>query len=384
MRVVCAGVFLCPSPAAAQQTVSGVISFLVTNESVPTGDFQKDAAAAAATRDTIARALLVNLSSTPIPSASSGFTYRLNPELGTMERVSDSFGTFFVERALSSGRNRFSLGVSGTTAGFDRLDGLDLRDGTLVTVANQFTDESAPFDVESLTLKMRSSTMTVFGTYGLTDRLEIGGAVPFVQLHVEGSRLNVYHGQNYVQAGGSADASGIADVALRAKYTLARTGSAGFAVAGEWRLPTGDAANLLGAGRAALRVTAIASAERTRWGVHGNAGFVRGGASDELDAAGAVTYSVRPRLTLAGELLVRRLADLHEIVSVGAPHPAVEGVETFRLVAGPDATLLSSAVAGIKWNVHARMVLSGQVLWSLRQDGLTAPLTPTIGLDYLF
>src|SRR5438105_5297192 len=88
-------------PAFAQQTASDVISFLVTNQAVPTGDFRKDAAAAAATRDTIARALLVNLTSVPIPSSSSGFVYRLHPELGTMERASDSFGTSFVERALT-------------------------------------------------------------------------------------------------------------------------------------------------------------------------------------------------------------------------------------------------------------------------------------------
>jgi len=97
------------APAAAQQTPSDVISFLVTNQRVQTDDFQKDQAAAAATRDTIARALLVNLATVPIATSSSGFVYRLDPELGTVTRVSDSFGTFFVERAMTSGRGRASL-----------------------------------------------------------------------------------------------------------------------------------------------------------------------------------------------------------------------------------------------------------------------------------
>src|SRR5215471_20905421 len=96
------------TPAAAQ-TPADIISFLVTNESVPTGDFQKDQAAAAATRDTIARALLVNLATAPIATSSSGFVYRLDPEIGTATRVSDSFGTFFVERAMTSGRGRVTL-----------------------------------------------------------------------------------------------------------------------------------------------------------------------------------------------------------------------------------------------------------------------------------
>ena len=90
-----------------------------------------------------------------------------------------------------------------TTTGYDRLDGLNLRDGTLVTTANQFRDESAPFDTESLTLKIRTSTLTFFGAYGVTDRLEIGGALPLVQLNIDGSRLNVYRGTSFVQATGT-------------------------------------------------------------------------------------------------------------------------------------------------------------------------------------
>jgi hypothetical protein len=252
-----AAAILAAAPAAAQQTPSEVLSFLVTNQSVQTNDFQRDSTAAAATRDTITRALLVSLATVPIATSSSGFVYRLDPELGTVRRVSDSFGTFFVERAMTSGRGRTSFGVSGTAASYDRLDGLDLRDGSLVTTANQFRDEAAPFDTESLTLRIRTSTFTVFGAYGVTDRLEIGGAVPLVQLHLEGSRVNVYRGQASVQATGRADASGLADVALRAKYRLASSSNGGFAVAGEVRLPTGDETALLGTGRTALDVAGL-------------------------------------------------------------------------------------------------------------------------------
>src|SRR3954452_25157834 len=181
-------------PQSEVKTPADVISFLVTNPptGVKTEDFEKDQAAAAATRDTITRALLVNLAAVPIATSSSGFVYRLDPELGTVTRVSNSFGTLFVERAMTSGRGRTSFGASATTTGYDRLDGLNLRDGTLVTTANQFRDEAAPFDTETLTMKIRTSTLTFFGAYGVTDRLEIGGALPLVQLNVEGSRANVY------------------------------------------------------------------------------------------------------------------------------------------------------------------------------------------------
>jgi hypothetical protein len=370
--------------AAAQETPADVISFLVTNQSVQTGDFQKDQAAAAATRDTIARALLVNLAAAPIGTSSSGFVYHLDSNLGTMTRVSDSFGTFFVERAQTSGRGRASFGASATTAVYDRLDGLNLRDGSLLTTANQFRDEAAPFDTEALTLHIHASTVTMFGSYGVTDRLEVGAVVPLVQLHVDGSRVNVYRGQTFLQATGAADASGLADVAVRAKYLVAGTPAAAFAVAGEVRLPTGNDALLLGAGQAALRLTAIGSVEHDRLGVHGNASIVRGGASNELDASGAVTAAATPRLTVAGEVLVRHLSGLREIVPVFAPHPTIDGVDTLRLLPGDVAPTLSSLVTGVKWNAHARLVITGQLVWRMGSAGLTAPVTPLVGLDYLF
>jgi hypothetical protein len=388
-------------PAFAQQTSpdvktpADVISFLVTNPptGVDTKDFQKDQAAAAATRDTITRALLVNLVTVPIATSSSGFVYRLDPELGTMTRVSDSFGTFFVERAMTSGGGRTSFGMSGTTAAYDRLDGLNLRDGTFVTTANQFEDEAAPFDTELLTLKIRTSTLTLFGSYGVTDRLEVGGAIPLVQLHIEGSSVNVYRGDATPQVSAIADASGIADIALRTKYTLVSMPGAGFAAGAEVRLPTGDEASLLGAGRAALRLLAAGSVEHARVGVHGNFAIVQGGVSDEIDGSGALTIALTPRVTAAGEFLVRHLSDLHTIGTVSAPHPTFfnrdvngnpVGVQTMRLALGTESSVVSTVVSGVKWNVKAAMVLTGQVQWRVGNGGLTAPLTPTISLDYLF
>jgi hypothetical protein len=372
------------APASAQSTPGDIISFLVTNQFVRTGLPEKDQAAAAATRDTITRALLVNLASAPIATSSSGFVYRLDPELGTMTRTSESFGTFFVERAATGGRGRLSLGASARTASYDQLDGLHLRDGTLVTTGNQFTDEPAPFEVESLTLRIRTNTLTMFGSYGVTDRLEIGGAVPLVQLHLEGSRTDVYRGETFVQASGSADASGIADVAVRAKYALVNARGGALGVAAELRLPTGNSDDLLGAGRSAVRLLALGSVEGARVSVHGNAGIVRGGVSDELTAAGAVSVALTPRVTATGETLFRRLADLHNIVSVSQPHPTIIGVDTFRLVPGDDVAMLSSLVTGAKWNVTGTLVLSGEVQWRLGHDGLTARWSPSLSFDYLF
>ena len=136
--VIVLSVLLLAAPAVrAQETVSDVVTFLMTNQAVRTADFERDRAAAEAARDTISRALLINLTSVPIATSSSGFLYRLNPELGTVERASQSFGAFFTERALTAGRGRVSFGLTASSSDFDRLNGRSLRDGTLVTTVIQ-------------------------------------------------------------------------------------------------------------------------------------------------------------------------------------------------------------------------------------------------------
>jgi hypothetical protein len=373
-----------PSPAAGQSSVTDIIGFLMTNQAVLTEDFERDRAAAETARDTITQSLLVTLTSVPIATSSSGFLYRLSPELGTVERATESFGGFFVERALTPGHGRALFGVSASITSFNRLDGNELRDGTLLTISNRFEDEPAPFDTELLTLKVRSSTMTLFASVGVTDRLEIGGAVPLVRLELEGERVNIYRGQTFQQASASATASGIADAAVRAKYTLFSRRGAGLAVAGELRLPTGDSENLLGAGSSSVRILGIAAVERGPWTISGNGGFVRGGISEEMTFAGAASVAVSPRVTLSGEVLTRRISQLSRIGLSALPHPTIDGVETTRLVGGEAGRMIAGGAAGVKWNTGGTLVIAGYVRWSFTNAGLTAPITPSVGLEYSF
>jgi hypothetical protein len=377
---------------AAQGNVNDVVGFLVTNQAVPTGDFQKDLAAAEAARDAIAKSLLLDLTSVPLATASSGFLYRLNPELGTVERATESFGGFFVERALTPGNGHASFGVSTSTASFDRFDGRNLHDGALITIANQFRDEAAPFDTESLILHLRSSMMTLFGSVGIGNRVEVGAAVPFVQLTLDGQRINNYRGTTLIQASGNATASGLADIALRGKVNLVAVRTGGVAVGGEVRLPTGDASNLLGAGKASFRIMGIGSLERGSFALHGNAAVVTGGISSEYDFGGAVSLAVDPRITISGEALVRKVTELHTLGLVSAPHPTLRGnpaegiapVDTFRLAPSLGAETLAGIVTGVKWNVTHTLVIGGHLNWPLTRGGLTAPLTPTVALEYAF
>src|SRR5687768_11559098 len=97
---------------AQDRSMRDVLSFLVTNQAVPTADVIKDRQAAEATLDTLRGAMLVDLASPPLATSSRAFTYRFNPALGTLERLAQSFGPFLVDRALTNGSQQMALGIA--------------------------------------------------------------------------------------------------------------------------------------------------------------------------------------------------------------------------------------------------------------------------------
>jgi hypothetical protein len=374
-----------PARAAAQTTsVKDVLSVLMTSQDVTTSDFVKDQQAAEATRDTVARSLLVDLATLPVTTSSGGFSYRLNPLLGTMERVTQSFGPFFVDRAATAGRNHASVSFAYQYSNFIKLDGRDLQDGSFETTANKFRDEAAPFDVDALTLRLQTSTITGFANYGVTDWLDIGAAVPVVRVMLSGERVNTYRGTSVVQARGKADSIGLADIAVRGKAQLVRTGSGGLAADLEIRLPTGSPDNLRGAGKTAVHPSIIASAGAGPVEGHVNASMTFGGVSKEASVAAAFVAALNSRFTISGEAIIRRVDQLSSIQEVTQPHATFAGVDTIRLLPNQVGVTLTHLVAGLRWNLASTWLLNAHVLIPLNDRGLTARPTPAISLDYTF
>jgi hypothetical protein len=372
------------APASAQQSISDVLSFLVTNRSVPTGDFQADAQAAAATRDAISGLLLTEIATLPISASAGGFTYRLHPELGTVSRSSNSFGPFFTERTLTSGRGRASFGFSYQSARFSTIDGRSLTDGTLVSTASTLRGNSEPFDVETMSLHIGADTMAAVGTIGVTDRLDVSVAVPIVRVTISGQRIDNYRGEEVVQAIGSGSASGLGDIVLRAKYNVLRGESIGVAVGGETRLPTGSQENLRGAGDLVVKPRLMASVERERVTAHADIGYALGGVSDVFDYNGAITLIAGPRVTVIGEILGRRVQSVGRLAALTAPHPQLAGVDTIRLTSISEAAQRVVAVAGLKWNVAGAWILSANIVRPVTAAGLNAEWVPTASIDYAF
>lgn len=376
---------LVPSVLRAQeQSARDVLSFLLTTQSLPTGDFVKDVNAAEATRDTLTRALLVELANVPLTTSSGAFNYRFNPSLGTMERVTQGFGPFFVDRATTAGRGQASFSATFHYSEYNTLDNRNLRDGSLVTTSNKFRDEAAPFDIETLKLNIATSTVTLFANYGLTGRIDLGVAIPIVQLTLSGERLNTYRGAPLLQARGRAESVGIADVPIRSKIQLARF--SGWSVASdlELRLPTGDPDTLNGSGRSAFTGGMIASAGEGAVEGHVNAGLTIGGASNQFTAAGAVAGTILGRVTVSGETIVRHIERLSGIREVAEAHPLFSGADTIRLLPTGDSATTIAAVAGLRWNVGQSWLFNSYVFVPVTKKGLVARVIPAISFDYSF
>ena len=195
------------------------------------------------------------LSTFPFGSSSGGFTYTYDPALGTFSRSSESFGPLFAERALTIGRERGSLGVAYQRSKYDTFEGKNLRqreinfyiqhtdccgkvqngaqagDGSLLNPAFEGDIIEA-----ALALNLTTDTVVFSATYGLTDRLDLGVAVPLVAVDIDASirarilrlataanpDLHVFEGDNpdeHIFAL-SGHAAGLGDVLVRAKYNF--------------------------------------------------------------------------------------------------------------------------------------------------------------------
>ena len=222
--------------------------------------------------------LVTLLATVPVGSSSGGFTYTFNPELGTFSRTSESFGPLFTERALTIGRDRGSLGVGYLRSTYDTFEGKNLRNRDIVfhvehidccgsteggATAGDGSRLNPAFEGDlieaALALRLTTQSVVVYAAYGLTDRLDFGVAIPFVDIDVDASvrarierlatranpTIHTFEGENPDEQTftDSGSASGLGDIVIRAKYNCLRQGGGGLAAAVDVRTPTGDESN---------------------------------------------------------------------------------------------------------------------------------------------
>jgi hypothetical protein len=363
-------------------------------------------------------ALVGELVTVPLPSPASGFTFQFDPSLGVFQRSTQSFGPILAERADTIGAGRVAFGSAYQRFSFDTIEGLDLR-----KVPAVFTHDNAHLlggreDVVT-TVNSIEATVTQFTTFltlGVTDRFDVSIAVPFVTNDLKvvsdatirrlGTTDPLTHFYRLADGGvgnrrmftAIGRSTGLGDVTVRLKSTVARRSAGNMAVGLDVRIPTGDEIELLGSGAAGIQPFAVWSATVQKVSPHLNVGYKWNGSSvlagnpstgesadfpDEIAYAAGADVSVNSRLTVAFDLLGRFTIDAHRLVT--QDFQALDGVSTFPNIAfATDSFGSTRGSVGVKAGLLDRLLLDVNLLFALDAHGLRDKFTPLVGIEYAF
>lgn len=349
--------------------------------------------------EVIADLVGLEVSTAPLGSSAGGFTFTFDPVTRAFSRAAPSFGPMFGERAITVGEGGANFGINVLRRTYDTLDGIDLRSGALETVV--LSRGSSPLFRGTAALDVTTDTVVFFGNVALNGWFDAGIAVPYVRLELDGR-----HEIADEVAVGSASASGLGDVALRAKIRLYAREQGGFAVGIDARLPTGDKEALLGAGVTRTLVSGIWSGTLNVGGLalapHASVGFeywsdpfqvfdplqraaVEAGRHGVV-YAGGVEWAATDRLTVNGEVTGRTVSDGGRLSYRTLPFLGNPFGVTEASIASVDPRGFHqvAAATGIKWNPAGTLLVTANVLLRLDETGLRDRATPILGFDWGF
>ena len=265
------------------------------------------------------KAIGLGLTTFPLPSSAGGFAYTTDPATGEIRLATTTFGPVYAERAFTIGKGRFDFGLAFQPTRFDSFETAELSDGSMQFILEHnnccpgmpagqnapllpTSDDSpgvpTPFNPDferdllrsQISLDIEANTTVFFANYGVTERFDVGAAIPIVSVQMAGSvtstiertatrnrpeihNFNRLTGQDAFTVAETRSATGLGDVLLRAKYNFVRSGGNALAAAIDLRLPTGDEDNLLGTGATQTKVQLLASGEYGVFAPHASFGY---------------------------------------------------------------------------------------------------------------
>jgi len=368
-------------------------------------------------------ALTSQLTSVPLPSPASGFTYRFDPATGTFVRSTRSFGPILSDRAETIGRGRIAFGFSHQFFSFDHLDGVSLTAIPAVFRHDSFQNGGGRADVVS-TLNTIEATVGQFTgalTYGLTSRIDLSLAVPIVRTRLSllsnarivrlgtGANVQVHYFLDPTALGGygsthqyfvEGSAGGVGDLVARMKTTIIREGTRALAAGLDVRVPTGDEQNLLGAGAAGLRPFAAFSSSFGPFGPHANvayqwngrsvlAGDIRAGRKSDLpDQFLYVLGSdlgVNQRFSIVFDVLGQRVLNsprlsTYTLAATGAAGSA--DLPDIKFANG--SYWATNGALGFKANVAPKVLVNFNLRFNMGARGLSDRIAPLVGVEWAF
>jgi hypothetical protein len=345
-------------------------------------------------------ALGTQLAQIPTPSPVSGFLFSFGPSGLVRER---DLGPIFSEKPGTVGQHKLYFEFTYQYFRFDQIDSVPLKQIPLqISGCDPLIPAcvAPPLETDSR-LDLKVHQFTGFVTYGITSRIDVSVAIPILNVRMAmQSRCSVCLQQLpdpegvlvFTPSAGSGSASGIGDVTFRAKATVLNGERIGLAVGIDARMPTGDELNYLGSGAVGMRPFA-AFGYRGRISPHANIGYQANGGSilastdgktpqqlpnSVVYAAGA-DFAVLKRLSVTGDLLGQTFFNADRVV-LGTRAPL--GHPDIARETGNFNT--NSFALGAKFNPAKNLLIAGNVLFKLDNNGLHHQPAPMIGISYVF
>jgi hypothetical protein len=369
----------------------------------------------------ITEALGRNVANMPIGSTSGSETFSFVG--GVPAKTSISAGPIFAERPQTLGKGRVLAGINRSGFRFATLRGVDMRNINLTFThqnvdfpgcSTTFGDDCAKYGVPvfendvmafnlSIDLDVRVNSM--YMTYGVSDKLDVGLVLPVVQAQFEGASraemrpfggttaAHYFSGTStnpvlFAERQTSGSATGLGDVAVRIKGNLRSTATSGFGILLDMRLPTGSEKDLLGSGHFAGRAMAVVASRFGDFSPHINAGYLYRAGHEENDAVlGTVGFDHRlgSGVTLAADLVSEfQVGDSHLVLpaEVHYESPFQRTVNPTDIPDTRDDIINGSF--GFKISAAKNLTAVLNSLFPLNRGGLRADLIYTAGLEYSF
>ena len=369
----------------------------------------------------IENAISGNVADFPFSAASGGATFRF--EGGMPVRTSTSAGPVFAERAQTLGRGKALVGFSYNAFDYATLRGVDLSAIQLTFTHANVTGHACdsiqgtscdpmgvpvlendimPFTL-SLGINVRLASFVL--TYGVTDRVDVGIALPIVSTSLVGhsdARIIPFGGPTATHFFGGTpqnpvleatrfvqgSATGLGDVAVRAKVNLRSTDASGIALLVDGRFPTGSARDLLGSGKFSGRLVAVMSARYGGFSPHANVGYLyRAGAdrNDAIVATGGFDHLMAPWATLAIDVIGQLQVGDSKLTVPGPVHIERPFSRTVNTTTLPDRRddIVDGSI-GVKLQAAQNTNIIVNSLWPLNRGGLRANVLWTLGAEYNF
>jgi hypothetical protein len=357
----------------------------------------------------ITEAIGKSVSNNPLSATSSGATFSFVG--GVPVRSTNTAGPIFAEQSRTLGKGQFFLGFNLSGVNFKTLGGIP-TDNLTLNFVHQDVDPAGLGDPLrendiirlDMSLDIRVLVSSLFFTYGLTDFIDVGVALPFVRTSVSGASdaqidpfgetaVHFFDGtiDNPVLTGSSTidgSSAGIGDMTARLKVNVGQSDKIGAAVLGDVRFATGKQEELLGSGSASVRLLGIVSGQYGGFGPHLNAGYlVRTGEmqNDAILATIGFDEQLAQWATLALDLITEWQVGDNKIVlpqSISFEEPFPRSLESTPISVVRENLITASA--GSKFRVRGGTILLANVLIPLSDAGLQPGVVWTAGLEFAF